>query len=160
MDKERMRTAEELLEEKGSEIFSVSPQTTIHEALKIMNEKKIGAVLIKENDNYSGIWTERDHMQDSILPDYDITTAKLGDFCTKKLITAAHDDKIHNLADKILGLRIRHLIIEREGKIIGLLSSGDIIRAGLMLRTEEWKELNRIVHLEYYEKWHFNKIKK
>lgn len=153
MDKDRMRTAEELLEEKGSQLYFVSPGTQIIDALRLMVEKKIGAILIKDGDEIVGIWTERDHIEDSILPDFNVNSSRIGDYMTKNLITVKHDEKIYNIADKILGLRIRHLLVEREGKYIGLLSAGDIIRAELHIRTEEWKELDRIVHLEYYDKW-------
>jgi CBS domain-containing protein len=153
MDKDRMRTAEELLEEKGSQLYFVSPGTKIIDALRLMVEKKIGAILIKDGDEIVGIWTERDHIEDSILPDFNVNSSRIDDYMTKKLITVKHDEKIYNIADKILGLRIRHLLVEREGKYIGLLSAGDIIRAELHIRTEEWKELDRIVHLEYYDKW-------
>jgi CBS domain-containing protein len=153
MDKDRIKNAEELLEEKGSELFSVSPGTRIVDAIRLMVEKRIGAMLVKDNDRIVGIWTERDNLEDSLLPDFNINTSVIGDYMTKKLITVRYDEGIYHLADKILGLRIRHLLVEREGEIIGLLSAGDILRAGLHIRTEEWKELNRIVHLEYYDKW-------
>ncbi len=160
MDRKRRTTAEEALEEKGSQIFSVSLNTTVLNALEIMNEKKIGAILVKENDNIVGIWTERDLMMNSIKPGFDLKSAMVGDYMTTNLKTAPHDCKIQTLADMILGLRIRHIIIEREGKFVGVLSSGDIIRAGLQLRTEEWKELDSIVHLEYYDEWKWKNKKK
>ena len=160
MDVERRRTAEEVLEEKGSQIFSVSQKTTLYDALQIMNEKKIGAILVKDNDNIVGIWTERDLMMNSIKEDFNLKSAMVCDYMTTDLKTAPHDCKIQTLADMILGLRIRHIIIEREGKFMGVLSSGDIIRAGLQLRTEEWKELDRIVHLEYYDEWKWKNKKK
>ncbi len=160
MDSNRITTAEEVLEEKGSEIFSVSAKTTILEALEIMNKKKIGAMLVKEDDKIVGIWTERDLMIDSIKPGFDLKTAVVGDYMTKNLKTAPHDCKIFELADMILGLRIRHIIIERDGKFVGVLSSGDIIRAGLQLRTEEIKVLDSIVQLEYYDEWKWKNRKK
>ena len=160
MDRKRRTTAEEVLEEKGSQIFSVSKNTTLLDALQIMNEKKIGAILVKDNDNIFGIWTERDLMIDSIKPGFDLKSAVVGDHMTTDLHTAPHDCKIYTLADMILGLRIRHIIIEREGKFMGVLSSGDIIRAGLQLRTEEMKELDTIVHLNYYDEWKWKNKKK
>lgn len=160
MDRNRRTTAEEVLEEKGSQMFSVSPNTTITEALEIMNKKKIGAILVKENDKIVGIWTERDLMIDSIKPDFNLKEAIVGDYMTKNLKTAPHDCKIFELADMILGLRIRHIIIERDGKFVGVLSSGDVIRAGLQLRTEEIKVLDSIVQLEYYDEWKWKNKKK
>jgi CBS domain-containing protein len=153
-------TAEEVLEEKGSQIYSVSRKTTLLNALEIMNEKKIGAILVKDNDRIVGIWTERDLMIDSIKPDFDLKGAVVGDYMTTDLKTAPHDCKIYTLADMILGLRIRHIIIEREGKFVGVLSSGDIIRAELQLRSEEMKKLDSIVHLNYYDEWKWKNKKK
>lgn len=160
MNRNRITTAEEVLEEKGSQIYSVSPNTTIIKALEIMNKKKIGAMLVKENDKIVGIWTERDLMIDSIKPDFDLKNAVVGDYMTSDLKTAPHDCQIFELADMILGLRIRHIVIEREGKFVGVLSSGDIIRAGLQLRTEEIKKLDSIVQLEYYDEWKWKNKKK
>ncbi len=160
MDKARRTTAEEVLEEKGSQIYSVSSKTTLLNALEIMNEKKIGAILVKDNDSIVGIWTERDLMIDSIKPGFDLKDAVVADYMTTDLKTAPHDCKIYTLADMILGLRIRHIIIEREGKFVGVLSSGDIIRADLQLRTEEMKELDSIVQLEYYDEWKWKNKKK
>lgn len=159
MDREQSRTAEDILNEKGSAIVCVPPDTTIYDALKLMNEHKIGAMLVEEHGNICGIWTERDLMQDILLPDFNPKTARIGDYMTKDLETVSYDTPVYQMADKLLGLRIRHLVIERDGKKIGLLSAGDIIRAGLQFRTEEWKELDRIVHLKYYDEWKWNKKK-
>ncbi len=154
---ETLKTAEDILNEKGSEILCVPPDTTIYEALKIMTQNKVGAILVKEGDAYVGIWTERDLMHDTLKEGFDPQTAKIGDHMTKGLKTARHDETILSLADKFLGLRLRHLLIEREGQIIGLLSSGDVIRAGLQQRTEQLQELDDIVHLEYYDEWRWKK---
>jgi len=160
MDRKRRTTAEEVLEEKGSQIYSVSRRTTLLNALEIMNEKKIGAILVKDDDSIVGIWTERDLMIDSIKPEFDLKGAVIGDYMTTDLKTAPHDCKIYTLADMILGLRIRHIIIEREGKFVGVLSSGDIIRAELQQRSEELEKLDRIVQLDYYDEWKWKNKKK
>ena len=153
------KIAEEVLEEKGSSIYCVSPDTSIFDALRLMNEKNIGSVLVKDGEKIVGIWTERDLMKQTLMPDFNIKTAVIKDYMTKNLITAPHDSRVIALADKILGLRIRHILIEREGNYVGLLSAGDVIRAGLQLRTEEIKELDRIVHLEYYDEWKWKQKK-
>jgi len=157
---ESIRTAEDVLNEKGPEILSVSPDTTIYDALKVMTANKVGAILVKDGEEYVGIWTERDLMHDILEEGFDPKTARIGDYMTTNLISAQHDESILSLADKFLGLRIRHLLIERDGKYIGLLSVGDVIRAGLQERTEQFKELDQIVHLQYYDEWRWKKKKK
>ena len=72
---------------------------------------------------------------------------------TRNLISANVDDQAYKLYDKFLGRRIRHLLIEENGEYIGILSVGDVMRANLQQRAEEYKDLNEMVSLEYYENW-------
>ena len=157
---ETAKTAEDILNEKGPEILSVEPDTTIHDALGFMTEKRVGAVLVKEGDVFLGIWTERDLMKNTIAEDFNPKMAHVRDYMTRELVSAAHDESIYGLMDKFLGLRLRHLLIERDGQFIGLLSSGDVIRAALQETSDQVKELDAIVHLKYYEEWRWNRRKK
>jgi len=152
-----VKTAEDIVSEKGSDILSVSPDTTIYDALKTMLDRGIGSVLVKEGEQYVGIWTERDLMKNAITENFDPKTAKISDYMTPRLICAKHDDNIYSLADQFLGRRLRHLLVERDDKFIGVLSVGDVIRAGLQQRTDEWERLNEIVKLEFYDQWRWDK---
>lgn len=154
------KTAEDILNEKGSEIFSIGPEALIKDALQLMNNRRVGSILIRDGNNYIGIWTERDLMSNVISEGFDIHTAKIKDYMTTKLIYARHDDIIFNLIDKFLGLRLRHLLIQREGQFIGMLSMGDVIKAALQQRTDEWERLRDIVKLDYYDQWRWQKKRK
>ena len=70
-----------------------------------------------------------------------------------ELRKAPHDDTVYSMMDKFLGLRMRHLLIEKDGAVIGMLSAGDVSRASLALKNEELKELNAYVSWEYYDNW-------
>ena len=155
-----LRTAEDVLNEKGGDLVTVPPETTIREAARRMKERKIGAVLVRKEGKIVGIWTERDLLYDLADEGFDPTTAVIGDYMTTELVSCPYNTHIYALADKILGLRLRHLLIERDGEYIGLLSSGDILRASLQLRTEQLKELDKIVQLEYYDQWRWRKKQK
>ncbi|MBN2365498.1 MAG: CBS domain-containing protein, partial [Calditrichaeota bacterium] len=72
-----MKTAEEILKDKDGGLITVSPDTTIVEALRIMIENQIGAILIKENDKITGIWTERDLMRNTVQGDFDPKKARI-----------------------------------------------------------------------------------
>ncbi len=156
----RIQTAEEILAEKGAYMFAVSPETTIHEAVQVMGEKRIGAILVKDGEEYVGIWTERDLLHNITREGFDPKTAKIKDYMTKKLISAPHDATILQLKDMFLGRRLRHLLIERDGKYIGLLSIGDVTRASLEAQAEELEELSNIVHLDYYDAWRWKSKKR
>ena len=152
-----MKTAEQILQDKELEILSVSPDTTITEALQLMIKNQVGAMLIKDKDEIVGIWTERDLMRNIVMPNFDAKTAKIGDYMTTGLLSAPHDNTCYNLLDKFLGMRLRHLLIEQEGKYVGLLSIGDVIKACLQAKDEELRKLNQFVSWEYYENWRWKK---
>ncbi len=153
-----MKTAADLLNEKGHKIISVSQDTKIIDAIKIMNEYNIGAILTTdENGDYVGIWTERDLMRNIVEEDFDIKTSVMKDYMITKLITSPSSATIYDLMDKFLGKRFRHMLIEENGKIIGLLSIGDVIKADLNEKTKELEQLHAMVNWEYYDNWRWEK---
>ena len=148
-----MRTAEEILNEKETAIVFVSPEVTVHDALAVMVEKKIGAILVKEHDEFVGIYTERDLLQDSVYADFNPWEAKLRNHMATNLLTAPQDAPLYQLQDTILGKRIRHILIVKEGKTIGVLSAGDIMKAHMNDISQQLKS----VGWDYYENWRWKK---
>jgi len=148
-----MKTAEEVLREKARDIISVSPDTSIYDALQKMVHYKIGAILIKDDNEIIGIWTERDLMHDSLREDFNIRQARIGDYMTTGLLSAPNTDSCYELMDKFLGMRLRHLLIEKNGEYIGMLSSGDVMKETLLEKTREYESLNFEVSWDYYENW-------
>jgi len=155
-----MYTAESIINEKSTDIISTSPESTVADALKIMLEKKIGAIAIKDGENFVGIWTERDLMKNVVTEGFFSKTSKIKDFMSTDLKTAQFNESVFALQDKMLGKRMRHLFIEKQNKIIGILSTGDLIKCILNDKTKELKELNAIVNFDYYENWKFEKKNK
>ena len=154
-----MKTAVEILQDKDSHIISVEPDTTIIDALRVMIKNHIGGVLIQDGDNIVGIWTERDLMRNSLTADFDVKTARIKDYMTTGLLSAPHSDTVYQLLDKFLGMRLRHLLIEKDGNYLGLLSIGDVIRATLQEKDLEMQELKSMMSWEFYEDWKWRKKK-
>ena len=148
-----MKTAEQFLKEHNNPVISVSPGTAIKEALQIMTERNIGSILIKESGKVVGIWTERDLMRNVLQPGFNIETALIKDFMTTRLHYAEHDDILWRLNDKFLGLRIRHLLVRKNGEFIGMISSGDVSKYELNEKMAELNDLNHKISWEYYENW-------
>lgn len=155
-----MFTAEDIINQKSHDIISTSPDSTVADALKMMIEKKIGAIAVKENDKYVGIWTERDLMKNVVTEGFFSKTSKVKDYMTTDLKMANHNESVFSLQDKFLGKRIRHLFIKKEDDIIGILSTGDVIKCILNDKNKELEELNAIVNFDYYENWKFEKKNK
>lgn len=150
-----MKTAEELIQEQNRKLVTVSPETTIYEALEKMIQNKIGSILVESDGELVGIWTERDFLRNSLDSNFDPHSAVIKEYMHKDLLYANHDESIFQLMDKFLGLRVRQLLIKKGDRFIGLLSSGDVIRENLKERAAELKRLNQAFSWEYYENWNW-----
>lgn len=148
-----MKTAEDILNEKGGSVYSVPLEATIYDALQVMTENNVGSVLVKDMDRIVGIWTERNLIQDAMNADFNPRTARIADHMSTDLQYTAHDDSMFDMMDRCVGMRMRRLLIERDGQFMGLLSAGDVMKACLQERDRELKELNAIASWEYYENW-------
>jgi CBS domain-containing protein len=155
-----MKTAEEILKEKNREMVCISSDRTIREALGLLNEQNIGAILVKKEGKIVGIWTERDLLHNINLPGFNPDTDLIGDYMTTGLHTTAHDTSILKIKEMFLGLFIRHILIEKDGVYIGLLSIGDVLRASLIEQDRQIKSLNKIASWEYYENWGWHRKKR
>jgi signal-transduction protein with cAMP-binding, CBS, and nucleotidyltransferase domain len=152
-----MNRAIDLLEEKRRELLVVPANTTVFEALRVMVAHNIGAIVAEEDGRIAGIWTERDLMRNTLDKGFDPQRARIGDYMTRDLYTAPHDISIDKLTEMYLGLFVRHIFIEKDGQKIGLLSIGDILRAGLIEKDQRIRELNQIASWDYYEDWKWEK---
>jgi signal-transduction protein with cAMP-binding, CBS, and nucleotidyltransferase domain len=148
-----METAKNMVVDKGRKIVSVPVGTTLFATLETMNQKKVGAILVTRNEKFIGIWTERDLMRNVIQEGVDLKRALVDDYMTTRLISAPHTDTVFNLMDKFLGLRVRHLLIEEDGDIIGLVSGGDVMKCVIHEKDTELRQLNSMVSWDYYENW-------
>jgi signal-transduction protein with cAMP-binding, CBS, and nucleotidyltransferase domain len=155
-----MKTAADIVKEKKKDIVSIPFDQTIHQAARIMIENKIGAILVTKNDEYVGIWSEKDLLRHITDPGFDPKIAKIGDFMSSPVRSAPHDAAIYKLEEMFLGLFVRHLLVEKEGAYIGLISIGDVTRASLLEKEQKFKELNSFVSWEYYENWKRGRKKK
>ena len=151
-----MKYAGDILEGKKAEMVTASADQTVLEALRIMVEKNIGAILVREKDRIVGIWTEKDHVRNSLQAGFDPKTTRIGDVMTSTLHTASYDTPIPKLQEMYLGLFTRYVMIEKEGRFIGLLSIGDVLRANLLEKDRELKDLNELVSWDYYEDWRWD----
>lgn len=155
-----MKTAEEIISEKGSTIISVPHHTTIHDALVTMIDKRVGAIVITREGKPAGVWSSRDLMRNIVEEGFDPKTARIEKYMSSPILTAPSTDTYFDLMDKFLGLRVNHLLIEKDGDYIAMLSSGDVMKANIQEKTEELDQLNTMVSWEYYEEWKWQPGKK
>jgi signal-transduction protein with cAMP-binding, CBS, and nucleotidyltransferase domain len=148
-----MKTAGDILNDKNRDMVTVRPEQTIREALERMQMNRIGAILVKRAEKIVGIWTERDLARDILKRGFDINVARIGDYMATRLYTAPDDTPLLKLQEMFLGLFIRHILITQRRKTIGLLSIGDVMRASLLEKDTQIRDLTAMASWEYYENW-------
>ena len=133
-----MTTVKDILDIKGNVVVSVSPDTSVIAALEIMAEKNIGASLVLSPDgSVAGIFSERDFARKIILKGYNCETSKVGNMMTKKLIYVEPDTNIADCMNIMTDNHFRHLPVKDNGKIAGLISIGDVVKA--LIKEQEKK---------------------
>jgi CBS domain-containing protein len=155
-----MHTAGDIIKDKDREMVCVAPDLTIYEALQTMVNHRIGAILVKKDNEIAGIWSERDFMRNSLSPDFDLHQAQIGRYMSTPVHAAPHTATMTELMDMFLGLYVRHMLIKRIDTPIGLLSIGDVVRANLLEKDKTIKELNTMASWHYYENWGWDRSKK
>ncbi|HSH71895.1 MAG TPA: CBS domain-containing protein [Methylophilaceae bacterium] len=123
-----MKTAKQLLDLKGGSIFSVSSESLVYDALVMMAEHKIGALLVLDGDQLAGIFSERDYAREVVLKGRTSKTTAISEVMTDKLITVSPDTLVDECMNLMSGKRIRHLPVMDKGKLLGVLSIGDLVK--------------------------------
>ena len=139
-----MKTVSQLLDTKGRQIYSVAPESLVYDALLLMAEHHIGALLVMRRDELVGIFSERDYAREVIIKGRTSATTAVQDIMSTKLITVSPEKTVEECMTLMSGKRIRHLPVMEHGKVIGLLSIGDLVQA-----TIEYQQF-LIKQLEHY----------
>jgi CBS domain-containing protein len=127
---EIMATVATILGVKGKVVYSVTPEATILDALKLMAEKGIGAVLVMEGDKVHGIFSERDYARRGTLIGNPVTTP-IKEVMTEKVFYVDLDTSAESCMAQMIDKKIRHLPIVKNGKVVGVISIGDVVNAVL-----------------------------
>lgn len=121
-------TVNQLLNSKNDEIFSVTPDTLVIDAIKMMDEKKVGALLVIENDKLAGIISERDYTRKVILKNRSSAKTKVSEIMTSNLKTADPSQSLDECMVIMSHSHIRHLPVVQDGQVIGILSIMDVVK--------------------------------
>lgn len=122
-----MATVDSILKTKGKEVFSISPDKTIVDALKLMADKDIGAVLVMDGNKLQGIFTERDYARRGTLQGNPVTTP-IKDVMTRQVYYISPDQSAEACMAQMIDKHFRHLPVVKEGKVIGIVSIYDVVK--------------------------------
>ena len=121
-----MRYVADILEEKAKEVVWIDPLESVFDALKLMNEKDVGAVLVQIDDYLVGILSERDYMRKVILDHHAAKQTKVSEVMTREVVTVTREDTIVHCIALTKKHHVRHLPVVEEGRAIGMISLRDL----------------------------------
>jgi CBS domain-containing protein len=124
-----MLTVRELLGKKGGHVWSVSPDSTVYEALQLMADKNVGAVLVLADRTLEGILSERDYARQVILKGKASRDTPVREIMTTKVVCVAPERTIEDCMALMTDKHIRHLPVLSGGDLLGVLSIGDVVKA-------------------------------
>ncbi|MCU0489649.1 MAG: CBS domain-containing protein [Anaerolineales bacterium] len=123
-----MNKVKNILKNKGNLVWSVAPEASVLDALKIMGEHNTGAVLVMQNESLVGIFTERDYARKVGLVDAAPSNVKIADVMTRDLISVASEDSVNQCMELITEHHIRHLPVVEDKQVLGVISIGDVVK--------------------------------
>jgi len=138
-----MTHARQLLIDKGHEIYSVSPESMVYDAIKLMAETKVGALLVMENKKLVGIISERDYTRKVILENRSSKETPVRDIMTSEVITVTPDHSVEDCMKIMSEHHIRHLPIAENGTPIGIISTMDVVKN---IISEKESVINQLEH--------------
>jgi len=124
-----MRTVKQILATKDRNVWSIAPDATVYDAIHLLAEKEIGALLVVEDGQLVGVISERDYARQIILKDKKSRETQVRDIMTTEVVTTAPDQEIAECMAMMTDKRIRHLPVIDDGKLVGMLSIGDLVRS-------------------------------
>ncbi len=127
-----MKTLQQLLDgKKYKEVISIAPHRPVFDALVILAEYKIGALIVLDGQNLVGIFSERDYAREVILKGRSSKTTSINEVMTSKVLTASPNDSVEHALSLMTEHRIRHLPVVVDEKVVGVLSIGDLVKETL-----------------------------
>ncbi len=123
-----METVGHLLQVKGDRVWSIPPEASVYHALELMAEKDIGALLVMQADELVGIFSERDYARKIALKGLTSGETKVSQIMTPNVVYVSPEQRIEACMALMTQKRIRHLPVMVEGKVVGLISIGDVVK--------------------------------
>jgi CBS domain-containing protein len=140
-----MTTVRNILQDKGQTVRSASPETPVIEALKMMAEINVGALVVLKGDEVVGIFSERDYARKLVLKGRSHDSTTLKDIMTSGVITVNPDQSMDDCMALMTAKRIRHLPVVEKGKLVGIISIGDVVKADISEKEHLIKQLENYI---------------
>ena len=136
-------TVRQLVNRKGNAVWSTQSDATVFEALSLMAEKGVGALLVFEYNNLVGIFSERDYARKVILKGRSSSNTAVGEIMTQKVLVVYPNQTMNDCMALMTEKHIRHLPVMQDGSVIGIISIGDVVKE---IISEQEFVINQLEH--------------
>ena len=140
-----MSTISEVLDRKGGSVLTVNADSSVLDAIGTMSKANIGALVIEENEQAAGIFTERDYMRKIALEGRSSSDTPVRDVMSSPLITASPSDSTATAMEPMTERRCRHLVVMQDKKMVGIVSLGDLVKYMLQEKEAEVEQLSQYI---------------
>jgi len=141
-----MKTLKQLLEAKGRNVYSITPEARVFDALKLMADKSVGALIVMEGGRIIGILSERDYARKVILHGKSSHDLQVREIMTSKVITVHPGQTVEECMALMTENRIRHLPVSEGERLIGVLSIGDLVKEVIAEQRQTIEQLESYIH--------------
>jgi CBS domain-containing protein len=138
-----------ILAHKGSAVWSIAPNSMVFDAIQLMADKNVGALPVVEKGGLVGIISERDYTRKVILKGKSSRDTPVGDIMTQEPVTVHPGDSVGGCMHLMTEKRVRHLPVMEGGKIVGILSIGDLVRRIISAQTATIDNLEKYITGDY-----------
>ena len=142
-------TVRDILKNKGGEVWTISPQKTVYEAIRLMGEKNIGALVVVDGDMVVGMLSERDYSRKIVLQGRASRDTLVDAILAHPVITVQSTDNIEKCMQLMTSRRIRHLPVVDDGHLVGLVSIGDLVNWVMLSQRHTILQLQGYISGEY-----------
>ncbi|MGH8260725.1 MAG: CBS domain-containing protein [Steroidobacteraceae bacterium] len=139
-------TVQHLLGAKGRAIFAVGPEDPVLEAIRLMADHHVGALLVMQGDELTGIVSERDYARKVILHGRSSAETPVWQIMSSPVVTVSPDYTVHDCMRLMTERRIRHLPVVQGGKVVGVVSIGDLVKAVIEEQQQTIEQLESYIH--------------
>lgn len=139
-------TVNQILNTKGNNVYSVISTISVYDAIKVMGEKNVGAILIIEENQLKGILSERDYARKIVLKDKSSKHTLVSEIMVSNVITVKLTDDLDFCMELMISKRIRHLPVIDDDKVIGLISIGDVVKSIIEKQKETIQMLDSYIN--------------
>ncbi|QDS16871.1 CBS domain-containing protein [Xanthomonas arboricola] len=140
-----MQTVRQLLGTKQVEVFAVAADAAVIEAIRLMADKGIGAVLVMDGPRLVGIVSERDYARKVVLRDRASSTTSVADIMSTQVVTVSPSDTVERCMQLMTDGRFRHLPVVDDGRVQGVISIGDLVKAVIENQQRDIDQLQRYI---------------